>query len=353
MKEFFRKYKKTTEEYLRRYFKQNENKFSRVYPGGGQDACKRLALFVTQGKMVRGSLVILSYLMFKKRISPEVVKIAAAVELFHSALLVHDDIMDRDILRRGKATIFYQYQKIAQKKKFQDPYHFGISSGICAGDICFFLGFEILTQLKVKPAQRQEIIEVCVKELTKVGLAQMYEMYLGSSNNKLTEDDIISVYKYKTARYTFSLPLLVGALLANQGRKVITKLNKLGEYLGIIFQIKDDELGLFGSEKIIGKPVGSDIKETKKTLFYFYLWQRASEKERRKLRNIFGQSRLTKRMLLCVLSLIEQYGIRKEVNKTIGKFRNKGRKLIISLSIPRQYQQILLEIMDYIVARNK
>jgi len=353
MEKFFEKYKKAISSYLVFFLKKKEKKLAQAYPGGGIDLCRRLAFFSRQGKMVRGSLVILSYLMFRKKMDKEVVSVAAAVELFHSALLIHDDIMDRDNLRRGKETIFYQYQKIAQKKNFQDPYHFGVSAGICAGDAAFFLAMEILSNININPALRLRVIDFCSQELTKVGLAQMNEMYLGFSNGKLSAEKILSVYKFKTARYTFSLPLIIGAILAKQNSQTISKLDKLGECLGMMFQIKDDELGLFGSQKIIGKPVGTDVKEAKKTLYYYYLWKKASPVELARLKKIFGNSKLSKKDLSFVRSKVLQLGIKDIIDKKVNQYKSKSERIIQSLSVTQEYKSILLSIKEFIIARDK
>ncbi len=320
----------------------------------GPDLCRRLKEFTSGGKMIRGKLVVLSFMMFGESPDQEVIRAAAALELLHSAFLIHDDIMDRDKTRRGLPTIFSQYHRLGETEHFPDAYHFGESMGICAGDMAIFSAYEILTSLKVSPLIRQRVLSLFTKEITCVAVAQMQDVYLGSWRGELNEETIYNLYLYKTGRYTFSLPLMMGALLADRGSDILSSLEEIGEYLGIIFQIRDDELGLYGDEEKIGKPVGSDIKEEKKTFYYLYLIQRANDKQRVKLAGILGNKNLNTADLEYVHNLIVDLGIRKLINEKVSALAAKARTLINSLSgIREKYRVILLDILEYNLKRNR
>ena len=95
--------------------------------------------------------------MFKNEIPDWIIQTASAFELIHSALLIHDDIIDKDQIRRGSQTIFYQYKELGEKDKRQESYHFGESLGICAGDIGFFLAYELLSGLLAESKIKEDI----------------------------------------------------------------------------------------------------------------------------------------------------------------------------------------------------
>ena len=111
-----------------------------------------------------------------------------------------------------------------------NAYHLGQSLGICAGDVGFFLAFEILSKLKIKGRIYREILRLFSQEISYVGLAQMMDVYYGASKGSISEQDILKLYLYKTGRYTFSLPLMTGALLAEQPKRT----------LSIIFDLRGD-----------------------------------------------------------------------------------------------------------------
>jgi geranylgeranyl diphosphate synthase type I len=325
----------------------------------GRDVCQRLYGFASQGKMIRGGLVYLGYRVCRNghganARARQLAEAAVAMELFQSALLVHDDIMDRDLLRRGQKTLHVQYAEMAGRAGAGDAAHLGEGLGICAGDVGYFLAFEILAGMKISPAVHRRILQLCARELSCVGVAQMQDLFNGTGTAAITNDEILRLYLYKTGRYTFSLPLMVGGLLAGAKAPVLKRLEKIGEYLGIIFQIKDDELGLFAETEAIGKQAGSDVREGKKTLYYSYLFDRAPEPDLKRLSRIFGNGAGRPEDLQYVRDLVEDLGIRGEVAGVASTLARKARALIGTLRDSRQEdRQALLDLLEYSLARSR
>jgi geranylgeranyl diphosphate synthase, type I len=319
----------------------------------GADVTQRLKEFSRNGKMVRGSVVLFTQEMFSKKADVESMKVAVAIELFHAGLLIHDDIIDSDELRRGEVSVHHQYTQDAIRENMPDPRQFGISMGICAGDIAFFIGFELLAGLIIDAVTKEKIMRLFFSEFTAVGLGQMQDIYSGHSSNHPSEDDIFRLYLYKTARYTFSLPFMLGGMLAGISDEELKKLEKLGEYLGLIFQLKDDELGLFGTKIDFGKPIGSDIEENKKTLYHLYLFKNASSNEQAKLRFIFGASNISEESIHFVHELIKKYNIKETIDSRISEYKKQAEDIIESLSIDGMYKSNLHGIMDFNLNRTK
>jgi len=273
------------------------------------------------------------------------------MELIHSAFLIHDDIMDRDQLRRGSETLYYQYQKWGESNHLNDAYSFGQAMGICAGDEAFFLAYELLTDLPLElPAIRRIIARVTL-EMKRVGVAQMQDVAFGYCKNDPSLDDILSVYRYKTAFYTFSLPLHIASVLAGQSDQEISKLESIGEALGIIFQLKDDDIGLFGAEATIGKPTGSDIREDKKTVFRYYMKKMICGPERTEMDGIFGNAALGVDEVQWIRDLSIQRGVRKQVSHLIGQYEKAVRKDVQSLKEMEKLKPMILALLDYSLER--
>jgi geranylgeranyl diphosphate synthase type I len=147
---------------------------------------------------------------------------------------------------------------------------------------------------------------------------------------------------------------MVGGLIAEARPEVIATLERLGETLGIIFQIKDDEIGLFGEAAETGKPVGSDIKEGKKTLYYGYLQRRATGADLERLRGIFGNSEIGESEVRYVRELTERLGIRREIQERADNLAESTRKLIDTLSAAGSPERgIFLGLLDYSLARTR
>ncbi len=246
---------------LKEYLIRKRGELSRVNRWG-EDVINRLLPFVIAGKTIRGSLAVYAYRLFRKKNTDTLLYTASALELFQAGFLIHDDIMDRDSLRRGKPSIHEQYRKLHEDGKPAAAYHFGISMGINAADLCFFLGYELLWQVY----RTHDLRGIIGKEMQAVVIAQMQDVASNKAVNELSKEAVMSLYRYKTARYTFSVPLTVGATLARAPEAVVSQLDRLGESMGLLFQIRDDELSVSGQPALTGKPIGSDERNAKHTL---------------------------------------------------------------------------------------
>ena len=358
MKDFLAENKKEITDYLRRFGKERSPQRLRL-PGIDEDILERLINFCCGGKMLRGALVRLGYSFFSTGRSEDLIIAASAVEMFQSALLIHDDIMDRDMLRRGDKSVYASYYEIARERNFADSYHIGEALGICAGDIAFFIAIEILSNTGCSASTYKKLIELCSNEMVTVGLAQMEDVYSSSGEYKTGIERIFRLYRNKTGRYTFSLPLMMGAVLAGAEDYSLAALSEAGEKMGLIFQIKDDEIGLFGSESRIGKPVGSDIKEGKKTLFAHLLFEDADADEKNRLLRIFGNTAAEDAEIKWVKARIEDAGIKDRVDSIVGALAAEVEQQLRKLSSLPGYRSesgaldLLFQIHRYNLERSR
>jgi geranylgeranyl diphosphate synthase type I len=335
-------------------FFQEQIKMYRPVNSWSKDALTRLYASVMKGKMVRGGMVFLAYALAQKKPDDVCVRLAAAVEIVHTALIVHDDIMDLDELRRGDATLYKQYETLLKKRGGQNPEHIGESLGICAGDIAIFLSFYLLSSLpQTAKGGLSKLISIFAQEITRVGFAQMQDVYSGALDAVPSSKDILRLYCYKTARYTFALPLMLGGLAAGQTPSNVAVLEKFGEHVGIIFQIKDDELGMFGDEQRIGKPVCSDIREGKKTLYYYFLFARATNRERAQLKHIFGNKMIGEKEIAIVRAMIERYKIEEKIHTILSREIKAVRKIVSTYQGSAAQKKMLSELLEYNLNRSK
>jgi geranylgeranyl diphosphate synthase type I len=318
-----------------------------------KDVLTRIEKFSTNGKMIRGSLVLLACEMFGRKINQEALSAAVALELTQSGILIHDDIIDQDTLRRGQDSMYVQYKKIGYQNKFTNDEHFGTSMAVCVGDVGFFLSFELLHLLKIDATIKQKIVSVYTNEMQIVGLAEMQDVYL--SNLKIVDDikDIKQLYIQKTGRYTFSMPLMIGALIANQNKEILNQLEEFGEKLGLLFQIVDDEISLFGKASSSGKPIGTDILRNNKTFYQFYLFKKADKKEQEELAVIFGNAQSTEKEITYIHELIIKYDIQDLVKKEAALLEKDVLMSIEQLPINSKHKRQLQSLVSFCRTRNK
>lgn len=224
------------------------------------DALKRISTFAVAGKSVRGSLVVYSYALFQTHVSTEVLDTAAALELLQSGLLIHDDIMDEDTIRRGMPSLHSQYEQFAASQHGNTVAHFGTSQAINLGNLCYFLAYRLLDH------SNSSVLRYISTELSAVTIAQMQDVAGGHLNTHYDQETVLHLYRHKTARYTFSLPLVIGGIMANAPKTILAPLEKMGESMGLLYQIRDDELNATGTVSSIGKSVQGDIRHHKQTL---------------------------------------------------------------------------------------
>jgi len=317
----------------------------------GADLVERIRPFTTGGKMIRGGLVRLALdqhsagsgrgigLPIAKR---DAVKAGAALELFHSAFLIHDDIMDDDPVRRGKPSIHVQYANLAAAAGLTDSPGFGRAAAICAGDVLIFFGLEVLASLESPSRVKSKILGLFGRELAAVGPAQIQDVYSGKINRAASREEIFCLYTYKTARYTYSLPLMTGALLAGAGPAALRDLEAIGVDLGLVFQIKDDELGQFGDPAATGKPVGSDVGEGKKTLYYLYLDETLGPKAAA----LYGKKRPTAREIARLNALLREKKIPERIQKDLSRIAGRCARRIRAAALPAGFKAALAALLE-------
>lgn len=230
-------------------------------------------------KRLRGSFVHYGYLLNGKE-TKEVEKAEVAVELVHTALLMHDDFMDEDSLRRGRMTT-HKFFEGGDK-------HYGESMAVTVGDGVLCLGYELLTKIKLDQERVLEAMRQLQRGVVNTAFGQAYDISL-QKMNEWTEDDVISLHKAKTAIYTYENPLLIGAILGGSKMEVMEALKKYSMDGGVAFQLQDDVLGVFGDEEDTGKSADSDLLHGKCTLLALKTLEMGNVKQKRDFKKAWGK----------------------------------------------------------------
>ena len=208
---------------------------------------------ISGGKKIRSTIIFDTGKILNIK-NDKLKNICAAVECIHSYSLIHDDLpcMDNDAVRRGKPS--------THKK-------FGESTAVLAGNSLLTLAFEIISDEKylISPKQKNEIIRLLANCSGHTGIAGGQELDLKFENKKKKLNQIIEMQKKKTGKL-FSFCMQSVAIVANRSKKEKILFGKIGEEIGLLFQLADDFLDIKGSKKLIGKPIKKDKKKGKSTL---------------------------------------------------------------------------------------
>ena len=317
-----------------------------------KDVIRRLADFSAEGKMVRGSLVLLGTELEGGGIVPGAVDVAVAMEIIHASLLVHDDIMDNDWQRRRKPTVFAQYFKVAKTKKCADPLDTAKSLAICAADFGFFLGMKTIGASDLDHDIKLRLVSELGREIAATALAQTDDVLFGAQGKSPSLKQIETVYNNKTARYTISLPLTLGALTAGAGEEVISRLEKYGLPTGFVFQLRDDYLGLMVDRDKNTKQIGSDIVENKKTVIRWFLYHLANGRQKKILDGIFGRNDIGAKEVETVKGLVRALKIEDKIIRIQDKKIAQAKMIVEAISINPSAKELLVGLVDFVAWRN-
>lgn len=328
MKSFFDSYAIQVRQEIEKFLRQKENELSPE----GIDVIRRFARFATAGKALRGALVLAFHDQYEGKKQQQALKTAAGIELLHSAILVIDDIIDRDELRRGIPTMHVQLEG------YMNTAADGRELAMCVGLAGTYLGYEVMAGVG------SEVLELVCQSFSLTSVAEMVEI-IYSSGKPVAPDGVIELYRMKTGRYTVALPAQAGALLAGAPEQDLKLIEKIGDELGVVFQLKDDVLELEGSDEQIGKSVLSDIRAGRKTLAYLLLLEECSEEERKRVEEVYSRgAEVSVDDLNFVRSLYQKYRIADVIMKMADKKLEEVIGWIEKLSVP---DRVFTELIEY------
>ena len=290
------------------------------------------------GKLLRGVLCDIGYRIGGGKEEGYSDPLSIAFELFQTGVLIHDDIIDHADLRRGKETIHRRYKKSLAERKIEDlSGDTPESAAICAGDIGIYLANKMLADSYEGNENAAKLISYFDKivldtingELLDVILPSEMRSPLLSSEEKRTllTSSVWEIYRLKTAGYSVIGPIHSGMLLAGAPDEHMKAIDEYSEQLGIAFQIKDDILGIFGDEAVIGKDIGSDIEEGKLTALYEYVYVN-DEEAHRKLCECYGKSPVGSREVEKVREIFEKTGALTYAKNRLSECLEKAEEIL-------------------------
>ncbi|MEQ1788278.1 MAG: isopentenyl-diphosphate Delta-isomerase, partial [Acidimicrobiales bacterium] len=248
------------------------------------------ALVDAGGKRLRPAFVYWGHRATGAEHDDAVFRPAAAVELLHTFALLHDDVMDRSATRRGRPSAHTSLaDRHARQRHLGDSDWFGISAAVLAGDLTYVWADELFDGTSLAPDAVARARAVFT-ELRREVIAGQYLDLLLAADSLAVEDGARHVALLKSARYTVTRPLLLGAALAPAaaGAAVAVALQGFGDAVGMAFQMRDDVLGLFGDPATTGKSAVDDLREGKRTVLVLRALRLADDPQRAFLRACLG-----------------------------------------------------------------
>ncbi len=298
------------------------------------------SLVMAGGKRFRPYMLLSAYQAYEPTGDlEEALPAALSQELLHQAMLIHDDIIDRDTTRYGIPNIDGQYQShyLPYLEDSEERHHMSISAALLAGDVLISDAHRLLSSTK-KPQnvveQASQILSTAVFEVVGGELLDTEVAFLPKGS--ITAEIIA---KYKTASYSFVSPLTMGAILAQAPAQEVTILKELSLHLGIGYQLRDDLLGVFGDETKTGKSTSTDITEGKRTYLVEQFDQLATDEQKSLFYSAFHSLDASDEAISQCKQLLVASGARSAVEAEIERHREATEAIIETLSVSAQSKE--------------
>ncbi len=286
------------------------------------------------GKRIRPALLLLCCEAFGGEVH-DALPAAAAVEMFHNFTLLHDDIMDNAAVRRGKASV---------------PARWGENVAILSGDAMMIYAYQLLRQVPEQKLAR--IMEVFTSMALQVCEGQQYDMDF-ETRRKVSVVEYMHMIELKTS-VLLGGAAMIGATLGEASEEDCRKIYRYALELGLAFQLQDDMLDSYGTEEELGKKIGGDILEGKKTCLMLHAMSRAAEEDREILRNTCCDASLADdEKIARVKEVYDRYDVPRTVNQQISLRFERALSILDTLDIPSERTEHLRVFARNLMGRKK
>lgn len=282
------------------------------------------------GKRMRPLLTLLGYSLFKNN-TDKALNAAAAIELFHNFTLLHDDIMDKAPLRRGKPTVWKRW---------------GNDVAILSGDAMLIKAYQLLAEYE--PKTLKKILPIFNSTALKICEGQQLDMDYETSQT-VSIDNYLEMIELKTAVLP-GAALQIGAIIANAKDKDANLLYQFGKNIGIAFQLHDDILDVFADRKKFGKQQGGDIIANKKTFLLLKTFELADRKTKAELK-ILLKEKDAKKKVSGMKELYTRFGIKALTENEMRKFYKKALTSLTKINAPEKKKKILIAFAKKLMQR--
>lgn len=284
------------------------------------------------GRRLRPGLVVHAYRAAGGTDEACAVQVGEAIELLHTAFVMHDDVIDHDLRRRGRPNVSGEFVARGRRAGATPAAAagYGQAAGILAGDLALVGALAALASVTVDESTRRRLTTLVHEAVRVTAAGELEDVHLGMGTHVPSIGEAVQVAARKTAAYSFALPLQAGALLAGADDDTLDRLGDLGLLLGIAFQLCDDLLGVFGDEARTGKSALSDLREGKMTALVAFA---ASTPGWATIEPHLGDPTLSAAAAATLRARLEACGARQFVERLVDEHLDAARDLARTLGL--------------------
>lgn len=288
------------------------------------------------GKRLRPRLCLTAYSLYKDALDESILSPAAALEIFHTFTLIHDDIMDKSPLRRGVPTVWTKWNE---------------DTAILSGDVMSIESYKYIA--KAPQAVLPRVLELFTRTAEQVCEGQQLDMDF-ESEREVPMEKYLEMIGLKTA-VLIACSAKMGALIAGACEQDCELLYDYGYQLGLAFQVADDYLDTYGDEKVFGKPIGGDIVNNKKSWLLTRAIEKTSDKEAlfNKMEMPAKSQSQREYKISVIKDIYASLGIEQEAKAEILRLNDLALSAVDRLSVGEEGKQMLRDFADKLIGRAK
>ena len=285
------------------------------------------------GKRLRPTLTLMAYALYKED-TERALPTAIGLETYHNHTLLHDDLMDKADMRRGKPTVH---------KKWDE------NTAILSGDTMLIMAFQHI--LRTDCHRLPEVLNLAARTMQEICEGQQYDMNF-ESRSDVREEEYIEMIRLKTS-VLLACALKAGALIADAPEEDCKQLYQFGEKIGLAFQLQDDYLDCYGDPAVFGKQIGGDICCAKKTFMLINAFNRANDAQKAELNRLLNDVDERKEKVAGVLALYDELEIPALCRERMETLYAEARRIFDSLPIDAERKQPLWNYAEKLLNRKK
>ena len=266
------------------------------------------------GKRIRPVLMLMAYELYKEDVE-SILPTALGLEMYHNYTLLHDDVMDKAEMRRGKPTVHQVWDE---------------NTAILSGDSMLVLAYQLMGQ--ARPDYLKDVLDLFTETALEIGEGQQYDMDF-EHRTDVREEEYIEMIRLKTS-VLLACAVKIGAIQAGAPKADADLLYQFGEKLGLAFQLQDDLLDVYGDPKTFGKKIGGDILEGKKTFMLINAFRLANAEQRKALENWLSTTSDPEKKIAAVTDLYNQMGIRQLAEEKIKQYFDAAFACLEAVNLP-------------------
>jgi len=334
---------------LERFFSLSTTRAAALAPAY-EALWKTLRSNTNGGKRFRPRMVMTAYEGLGGEDFEAAAHVGASFELLHTALIVHDDVIDRDFVRRGIPNVSGSYRDIAHTAGLSIPTaeHRGMSVAVIAGDLALTGSFRIMGMAETDAATSARLLDILDDAVFASAAGELIDVDFSLYSGVPSVEEIVDMERLKTAVYSFEAPLQAGAVLAGAPESVIAALGEFGRNIGIAYQTVDDLLGVFGDEHSTGKTTIGDIREGKRTALIAFA---STRPEWSTIAHLVGKSNLSPAEAQVVRSALEASGAKAFTEELAGAHADRAVQALNTGKVPAHLIDELTPVVAAVLER--